>query len=208
MELTIIKNMKKQTLILLTSLIYFLPIMPLWASAIAGNIQAPKRVKKIIVYLEKADGSSTDNQPQTHTVSQKDTHFKPELSIISTKDTIEWINNESKEIDHNIFSLSPLNNFDLGLGEKGSSLNENFDKDGILNYYCSVHKKMEGKIVVLPSRYYQVLEQPAAFQIDHVPAGQWILKAIVFHRRYKAEPIKITLGAKPVNNITLTIKKR
>lgn len=67
---------------------------------------------------------------------------------------------------------------------------------------------MEGKIVVLPSRYYRLLEQPGDFTLDGLPEGQWVLNAIVFHRRYKAEPIELTVGKKPLQNLTLKIVKR
>lgn len=201
--------MKKYTLtLLLTSLLYFLSISPSVAGSVSGKIEAPKRVKKLIVYLSKEPSSKQKSSIKVHTISQKNTEFNPPLTIISKGDSVEWENNESKEIDHNIFSLSPLKSFDLGLGAKNSKLSQQFKKTGVLNYYCSVHKNMEGKIVILPSRHYQTLDKATQFKIENLPKGKWVLNAIVFHRRYKAEPIKLDIGNDAVTDLTLKIIKR
>ena len=194
--------------LLAISLTYFLALPPLAAQSIAGHIEAPAAVKQVIVYLE-AENTSRPNQAQKiQVVAQKDTEFHGPLTVIAAGDTVQWSNDESKEIDHNIFSLSPLTSFDLGLGEKGSKLEQVFKNTGIINYYCSVHKNMEGKVIVLPNRHYQVLDRPGDFLIDNVPEGHWTLHAVVLHLRYKAEPIKLAVGKTAVNNLTLKIVKK
>lgn len=193
------------------SLAYFLPLQPACAESVSGHIEiaAGSPVKKIIVYLQS--GSTNHNgaeQSKIYQVSQQDTRFNPPLTVITAGDRVQWLNNETREIDHNIYSLSEGNRFDLGLGPKGSKLDHQFNQTGEVNYYCSVHKNMEGKIIVLPSRYYQVLEQSGDFKLDNVPAGKWTLTALVLHRRYKAEPVAITLAKTAVQNITLKLVKR
>lgn len=201
-------TMKKLVFTLLQiSLLYFGISGPLKAQSISGQIEAEKRVKKLIVYLQPS-GTALQDAGKTHQVSQKDTRFHPNLSIISAGDKVQWLNDESKEIDHNIFSLNPLTRFDLGLGERGSKLEQKFGNTGVLNYYCSVHKEMEGKIVILPSRHYQLLDSPGAFRLDNLPEGKWIVNAIVFHRRYQAQPVEVTVGKQPLTNLTLKIVKR
>jgi plastocyanin len=196
------------------SLAYFLPLQPVHAESVSGHIDivAQSPVKKIIVYLQAAQQNNAPNsshqQSKTFQISQKDTRFNPGLTVITEGDQVQWLNNETREIDHNIYSLSEPNRFDLGLGAKGSTLEHQFNQTGEVNYYCSVHKSMEGKIVVLPSRYYQFLEQPGEFKLDNVPQGKWTLNAIVFHRRYKAEPVDLTVGKIAVQNLTLKLVKR
>jgi len=201
--------MKKYTFALLwTALVGFFFSTQLLAGSISGEVNAPKRVKKMIVYLSRETLAKEQRPVQKHVVSQKDTHFSPALWIISVGDSIEWANDETKEIDHNIFSLSSLKRFDLGLGEKGSKLSQSFNKSGILNYYCSVHKEMEGKLVILPSQHYQLLEKSADFKIDNLPEGEWTLNVLVFHRRYKVKPIKLTIGKELIQGINLEVIKR
>ncbi|MGZ5051433.1 MAG: cupredoxin domain-containing protein [Methylobacter sp.] len=179
------------------------------APAVSGHIDAPAAVKQLVVYLEPDDSKMKLNQAQkTAVVSQLDTEFHPPLIAIAAGDKVQWTNDELKDIDHNIFSLSPLTSFDLGLGEKGSKLEHVFKNTGVINYYCSVHKNMEGKIIILPNRYYQLLDRPGDFSIDNVPEGNWILNAVVLHLRYKAEPVKLTVGKAPVTDLTLRIVKK
>jgi plastocyanin len=192
----------------LTGLAYISASLPVAAQSVSGHVDAPAPVKQLVVYLEPEDAVKRDQAQQVHVVSQQDTEFRSPLTIITAGDKVQWSNDESKEIDHNIFSLSPLARFDLGLGEKGSKLEQAFNHTGVVNYYCSVHKNMEGKIIVLPNRYFQVLDRPSDFSIDNVPEGNWTLNAVVLHLRYKAEPVKLNLGKAPVNNLTLKIIKK
>lgn len=198
--------------LLLLVLAGFLPFQTVYPQSVSGHIEteAQSPVKKIIVYLQQP--SQTDknaNQPsRIHQISQKDTRFNPALTVIAAGDKVQWVNDEAKEIDHNIYSLTEISPFDLGLGAKGSKLEHTFNQVGEINYYCSVHKSMEGKIVVLPSRYYQILEQPGDFKLEGIPEGKWQLNAVVFHRRYKAEPVKVTLDKTAVQNLTLKLVKR
>ena len=59
-------------------------------------------------------------------------------------------NDEEREIDHNVYSLSEGNKFDIGLAPRGESDLVQFDSPGIVKFFCSVHKNMEGTIVVVP----------------------------------------------------------
>lgn len=193
---------------LLAGLTYFLSLPPLAAQSVSGHVDAPEQVKQMVVYLQADDLVRPNQSLKTHVVSQKETEFRSPLTVIAAGDKVQWSNDENKEIDHNIFSLSPLTSFDLGLGEKGSKLEQTFKTTGIVNYYCSVHKNMEGKIIILPNRYYQVLDAPGDFLIDNLPEGNWTLNAVVLHLRYKAEPITLSVGKAPVKDLTLKIIKK
>ncbi len=201
--------MKKRSLYFVgAGLTYFVGLQPLAAQSVSGHIEAPAQVKQLVVYLQAEATVKPNPSQKTQVISQKDTTFHSPLTVIVAGDKIQWSNDEDKEIDHNIYSLSPLTSFDLGLGEKGSKLEQVFKNTGVLNYYCSVHKNMEGKIIILPDRYYQVLEQPGDFFIDNPPEGNWTLNAVVLHLRYKAEPIQLTVGKASVKNLTLKIIKK
>jgi plastocyanin len=202
-------NTKMKKFIFYFLLAYLSVQQPVAAQSVSGHIDSPEQVKQLVVYLQAKDSSVKLNQSQkTALVSQKDTEFRPSLTAIAAGDKVQWTNDEDKDIDHNIFSLSPLTSFDLGLGEKGSKLEQVFKNAGVVNYYCSVHKNMEGKVIILPNRYYQLLERPGDFSIDNLPEGNWILNAVVLHLRYKAEPVQLTVGKTPIKDLTLKIVKK
>ena len=178
-------------------------------STISGqvSVQGKKNLSKIILYLESKTGDYY-KPPFSHKIEQRRLRFLPNLKIITKGDTVNFLNLEKRQIDHNVYSLSGISTFDLGLGEKGTTLKKVFDQPGVLNFYCSVHKRMEGRLVILPTHYYVVISKPGAFQIKDVPPGEWTLKAVLFHRRYKAVPIEIKLDEKDVKDLKLSIIRK
>jgi plastocyanin len=160
------------------------------------SVQGNKSLSNIIVYLENKNGSALASSYSTHEVVQRRLRFRPRLNIVVQGDLGKFLNIENREIGHNVYSLSGIKTFDLGLAERGSKLEMTLEKPGVLNYYCSVHKLMEGRMVALPTRPYVKLEKPEAFEITGVPSLNWILKAIIFHRRYKANSLMYLLAIK------------
>ena len=191
--------------------LFFLTITGLaQAHHLSGKIEVEggKNLKNLIVYLEPADSSKLKLESKLHKIMQKVRQFNPDLLVVSPGDKVQFLNDEDREIDHNIYSLSRLKNFDLGLGERGSVLEVTVDKNGSGNFYCSVHKLMEGRMISLNTRYFTVLEKPGNFVLPNIPSGDWVVKVFVFHRRYKAVPVNITLNASSHENIELKVVKK
>lgn len=171
------------------------------------SVEGGKSLKDLIVFLEPL-GSIPSHSRQKYKVTQKGRKFLPSLLIITQGDSVQYLNDEDREIDHNIYSLSHANSFDLGLGERGTILEEQFSQTGKINYFCSVHKLMGGKVIVLPTRYFARLNEPGSFILPDVPDGKWKINVFVSHRRFKFEPIEITVGANPVGDLVITVVKK
>lgn len=174
----------------------------------AVQVEGDKRLKNLIVYLEPAIPGQVIAAPRKHRISQKGRTFKPALVVIHRGDTVQWLNDEDREIDHNVYSLNKVKPFDLGLHDRGAIVETTINREGRLTYFCSVHKRMEGKLVVLPSRYFTVLEGPGSFMIPDVPVGEWMLKAVIFHRRYKSEALKVSVGPQPIKGLIVKIARK
>ena len=172
------------------------------------KVEGNKRLRYLIVYLESQQAGRNVESPRSHRVSQKGRQFKPDLLVITRGDKVQWLNDEDREIDHNVYSLNKVKPFDLGLHERGSIMEMSIEKTGRLNYFCSVHKRMEGRVVILPSRHFAILDQPGSFIIPDVPLGDWVLKAVVFHRRYKSQAIAVSLGDEPLKDLVIRIVKK
>jgi len=180
------------------------------AETIRGQVQVEghKALKNLIVYLEPETPKQGITSSLSHQVSQKGRNFNPDLLVIGSGDKVQWLNDEDREVDHNVYSLNRIKSFDLGLHERGSIMELTLKKVGHLTYFCSVHKRMGGRLIVLPSRYFTVLEKPGTFIIPNVPRGDWTLHIVVFHRRYTFDPISISVGAKTGKVVVLKVVKR
>ncbi len=169
------------------------------------SVEGGKKLRNLVVYLERV-GSSMKFSAKNHQIRQKGRHFQPFLTVILVGDTLQYLNDEDKEIDHNIYSLSDIANFDLGLGSKGTVLEHTFARQGNLNFFCSVHKMMEGRVIILPTRFFSILEQPGSFILTDVPPGKWKINILVLHKRFKGLPKKINIKAKGDSDINLDLK--
>ncbi len=169
------------------------------------SVEGGKKLRNLVVYLERVGGSMKFSA-KSHQIRQKGRQFQPFLTVILAGDTLQYLNDEDKEIDHNIYSLSDIANFDLGLGPKGSMLEHTFARQGNLNFFCSVHKMMEGRVIILPTRFFSILEQPGSFTLTDVPPGQWKINILVLHKRFKGLPKKINIKAKGDSDISLDLK--
>lgn len=172
------------------------------------EVEGNKQLRNLIVYLAPQQVAQRGSSSRDHRVSQKGRHFKPGLLVITRGDKVQWLNDEDREIDHNVYSLSKVKSFDLGLHERGSTIEVTFNQVGRLNYFCSVHKRMEGRVVVLPTRHFAVLDKPGSFIIPDVPQGKWVLKTVVLHRRYKSEALTLSVGEKSAKDVVIHIVKR
>lgn len=185
-----------------------------WGTALAANlsgevlIEGKKRLRNVVVYLEPSAKTSRIGLARWRRIFQRGRMFSPHTIVIVQGNEVEFVNDEEREIDHNVYSLSRGNKFDIGLAPKGKSHVVRFDSPGMIKYFCSVHKNMEGTIVVVPSPYYAVLKKPGKFTITGVPAGDWLVKASVAHRRYRAEALWVEVASAPVGDIVVRLRRK
>ncbi len=63
---------------------------------------------------------------------------------VSAGTTVKWINRD--DIPHTVVSVDAL--FKSGALDTDDSFSHRFDKPGAYDYFCSLHPKMTGKVVV------------------------------------------------------------
>jgi plastocyanin len=123
----------------------------------------------VVVYLEKVP--ARPSRAQTPAIRQRDKTFLPRVTAITTGTTVDFPNED--KIFHNVFSLSQVAKFDLGLYKSGSSKSVRFDRPGVVDVYCNIHPEMTASIKVLDTSYYGVTDAKGDFHIDEVPPGTW-----------------------------------
>jgi len=88
------------------------------------------------------------NHPlQTYTVSIKNFTFSPATLTINQGDTIIWTNEDS--MDHTVKSIAKqytaLNSDPL---HNGQTYSQTFNMPETIDYICSIHPSMKGKVIV------------------------------------------------------------
>jgi len=129
-------------------------------------------------------------------VSQKGAQFSPALTVVSVGQTVEFVNDEDRPVEHNVFSNALAGRFDLGIFPPGQGRNEVFDKPGPVVLFCSIHKFMDGVVYVCPAPLFSRVDADGNYRIEDVPAGKYTLKSWQRRRRFPelAVPLDVATG--------------
>ncbi|HXF68174.1 MAG TPA: cupredoxin family copper-binding protein [Thermoflexus sp.] len=79
--------------------------------------------------------------------------FHPAELEVAVGTTVEWVNQE-EAVPHTVTSGSPdqpSGVFDSGRLQPGDSFRFTFNQPGTYEYFCSIHTRMRGRIVVKPA---------------------------------------------------------
>jgi len=92
---------------------------------------------------QTTEGSLADSA--TVTVEIKDFAFNPATITIKKGTTVTWTNQDSAP--HTVTSESG-NELDSPTLSKGQSYSHTFNEVGTFSYYCTIHPRMKGNVVV------------------------------------------------------------
>ncbi|HEY7088743.1 MAG TPA: hypothetical protein VH518_11680 [Tepidisphaeraceae bacterium] len=151
---------------------------PAGTVTVAGQVTAASGTlpAEMVVFLQPADPSLKFPPPATPaTISQKGAKFAPSLLVICAGQTVEFKNDEDRPIEHNVFSRSPVQPFDLGLWRPPTDKTVTFSNPGVVRLYCSIHRLMDGMIYVCPTPFWAKVGTDGKYRIENVPPGQWRL---------------------------------
>jgi len=99
------------------------------------------------VGLSAETGSATSSppqQPKTAAVKIDNFTFGPAELTVAAGTTVTWTNRD--DIPHTVVSTEKV--FKSKVLDTDESFSFTFDKAGTYPYYCSIHPKMTGKVVV------------------------------------------------------------
>ena len=163
------------------------------AGRIAGHIQILEKDNKpspdlsdAVLYLEAPATVATAAQPTTVEIAITDKTYAPHVVVVPVGSTVRFPNHDP--FNHNVFSVSEPNSFDLGLYGRGEAKSYTFMHPGLVRVYCNVHPRMVAYVLVMENRYFAQPGNDGSFAIDNVPAGRYRLH--VWHERIPSEVIK------------------
>ena len=163
------------------------------AGRVAGRIvilekdnKASPDLSDAVVYLEAPAAVTTAARPVTVEIAITDKTYAPHVVVVPLGSTVRFPNHDP--FNHNVFSVSEPNSFDLGLYGRGEAKSYAFAHPGLVRVYCNVHPRMVAYVLVMENRYYAQPGSDGSFAIDNLPAGRYRLH--VWHERIPSEVIR------------------
>lgn len=127
--------------------------------------------------------------------------FHPRVVVVPVGSTVSFPNQDP--FNHNVFSLSDPNGFDLGLYGQRETHEKRFTRPGLVRVYCNIHPRMTGFVIVRDNAWYTKPGLDGSFTIENVPPGSYTLK--VWHERTPEFSQAITVPAGGLSGLEITM---
>jgi plastocyanin len=126
-----------------------------------------KDYSEVVLFVTDVPPSPTSARAE---IRQRGKEFVPRVLVVAPGTEVTFPNDD--KVEHNVFSHSSISDFDLGRFGKGPGKSRKFDKPGVSEIFCNVHKEMVAYLVIAPSSLFAITGQDGSFEIKNVPAGK------------------------------------
>lgn len=164
----------------------------------------------MVIYLEATDPSFAFTPSAAPViVSQQNAQFEPGLLVVPVGTRVDFRNDETKKVEHNVFSNSEAKKFDLGLYEPGETIAPvQFDNPGVVRLRCSIHRYMDGVVYVTPTPFFATLDKDGRFSIPGVPPGAYRLKTWQRSQRFREQDVALSAAAGTTVEVELEMGRK
>jgi plastocyanin len=164
-----------------------------------GKLKEKDDMSGVVVYLTGFETKPPKDVPK---LVQQNRTFRPVVLPIVAGQTVSFPNHDG--IYHNVFSVSPVNSFDLGQYKSTDPPKEvKFDKPGLVPVYCNIHPQMISFILVLENGDFAETDKEGKFVISDVPPGRYTINAWRPKTQRVSSEIEVTPGQKTLINFEL-----
>jgi truncated hemoglobin YjbI/plastocyanin len=161
--------------------------------------KAPDGLGVVMLWPEKGGARRT---PKQRVIEQRNKAFAPHVMAIPVGSTVTFPNFDS--VFHNVFSLSKVKPFELGMYRSGETREVKFDKPGIVRLGCNLHANMSAYLIVVDAPHYVVVDNDGSFAFKALAAGKYKVQA---WNEHSDEPLTTTVDIKAGDNSsTLDLK--
>jgi plastocyanin len=155
-----------------------------------------------VVYLE---GQGASLAPARFEIAISDKTFSPHVLVVPMGTTVAFPNHDP--FDHNVFSVSDSNSFDLGLYGRGEGKATVFRYPGLVRVFCNVHPRMVALVQVMATHHFAQAGADGSFTISGVEPGAY--KLHVWHERASQELVRdVVVGPNGVADIQVALNAR
>jgi len=144
-------------------------------SIIQRNGEEKKYRSNVILFLDQVESATAFSPPADNPrVSQRARRFRPRVLPVLKNTSVEFPNDD--KVLHNVFSLSRLTPFDLGVYKKGETKSITFDKAGVVKVLCNMHSNMVMHVLVLNNPFFTSTDAKGKFELAGIPDGTYLLR--------------------------------
>lgn len=155
-----------------------------------------------VVYLV---GQGAALAPARFEITISDKTFSPHVLVVPVGTTVAFPNHDP--FDHNVFSVSDSNSFDLGLYGRGEGKATVFRYPGLVRVFCNVHPRMVALVQVMATHHFAQAGGDGSFTITGVESGTY--KLHVWHERASQEFVRdVVVGSNGVADIQVSLNAR
>jgi plastocyanin len=152
-----------------------------------------------VLWLPGAAAASST--PAKLELAQKEKRFVPHVLAVSSGETVTFPNLD--RIYHNVFSLTPGHEFDLGLYHRGTAKSQRFTGTGVVQVYCNIHAQMAANVVVVGAGPFTTSGADGRFELRGIPAGAFPLR--VWHERGGEDERPVVVRAGGTTNVQVVL---
>jgi plastocyanin len=150
-------------------------------------------------------GPPAQPRPPVQTdIGNSNKEFSPHVLVVPVGSTVTFSNYDP--FNHNVFSLSEENPFDLGLYGRGEVRSVRFERPGLVRVYCNVHAQMSALVLVRDTPWYGQPSGDGSFTLGNVPPGSYTLHA--WHERAAEVTRPLEVAAEGVGQLTIELDAR
>jgi plastocyanin len=160
----------------------------------------PELQSIVVVWVEGLPAAPLPSKAPT--ISQSGVQFSPRVLTVVAGQTVTFPNED--DVAHNVFSMSSAKKFKLGIYPKGDTREVTFEKAGIIDLFCSIHRHMHAVIVVTPNEHFAETALGEKFSIRDIPAGEYDVKA--WNAAYESVTVNVTVPAIGEANVPILFK--
>lgn len=177
-------------------------------AAVSGHLRVIDRggtpaqdVDQAVLWLMPARGNPPPVAPGHADVITQNRTFNPHVTVVSLGSTVRFPNRDG--FNHNVFSLTEGDQFDLGLQDRGEGKSTTFTTAGVVNVFCNVHSTMSAIVIVRNTPWFAQPSADGSFSIANVPPGEYVLHA--YHERAgeSTRPVTVTAAGATLPDLQL-----
>ncbi len=150
------------------------------------------------------EGAGAPAPPITVDIAISDKEYVPRVVVVPVGSTVRFTNRDP--FDHNVFSASDSNAFDLGQYGRGEARSQLFSHAGVVRVFCNVHPRMVAFVDVMSTRTYTQPASDGSFVIADVTPGLYTLR--VWHERSPQVARELRVTAAGASEIELELDAR